>query len=191
LTSTPDGYVSFPFYALHFFTTSSTLAKAGVVAKRRLHVLITNKSRSYSPLHFTVHSECLGYELDVRRIVVQFPPGGTDILLLAKVETSSSTHPFATERVSGNPSSRAKRLGHEADLSSSGGQIKNAWSYTSTLAYVFTEWCLMVHRGNITSSTYTQYTMHSKTSSHDEVIQHAVRSTVCYNATGRNCGMGR
>jgi len=103
-------------------------AKAVVVAKRKPHVLITKKPLSYSPLHFTVHSECLGYELDVRRIVVQFSPAGTDILLLANVETLSSTHPLATERVSGNPSSRAKRLWHEADLSSSGGQIKNKWS---------------------------------------------------------------
>ena len=160
-----------------------------MVAKRKPHVLNTKKPRPYSPLQFTV--KCLGYELDVRRIVVQFPPGGTDILLLANVETRSCANPLATERVSGNPSSRAKRLGHEADLSSSGGQIKNAWSYTSTPAYVFIEWYLMVHRDNLTSGTYAQYTMHSKTSSHDEAKQHAVRSTVCYNAIGRNCRMGR
>jgi len=83
--------VSGEFYALHFFTTCITLAKPGVVAKRKPHVLITKKPRSYSPLHFTVYSECLGYELDVRKIVVQFPPGGTDILLVANVETRSGT----------------------------------------------------------------------------------------------------
>ena len=124
-----------------------------MAAKGKPHVLTKKKPRSYSLLHFTVHSECLGYELDVRRIVVQFPPGGTDILLLANVETRSGTHPLATERVSGNSSSGVKRLGYEADLSPSGGQIKNAWSYTSTPAYVFIEWCLMVHRDKFTSTT--------------------------------------
>jgi hypothetical protein len=27
-------------------------------------------------------------------------------------------------------------------------EVKNAWSYTSTLSYVFMVWCLVKHRGN-------------------------------------------
>jgi len=43
------------------------------------------------------------------------------------------------------------RPGREAGHShSSGAEVKNAWSYTSTLSYVFMAWCLVKHRDNFT-----------------------------------------
>jgi hypothetical protein len=42
-----------------------------------------------------------------------------------------------------------KRPGRETDHSSpSTGKVKDAWRYTSTLQYVFLEWCLINHREN-------------------------------------------
>ena len=174
------------FYALHFFTTSITLAKA---TKTPCPNYEENSVVQPPPLHSSLWVPRLrvGCAKDRGSISAR----RNDVLLLTNVETRSGPHPLATERVSGNPSLWVNWLGHEADLSPSGGQIKNAWSYTSTPAYVFTVWCLMVHRDNFTSTTYTLYSMHHTTSSQDETIQHAVRSTVCCNATGRNCGMGR
>jgi hypothetical protein len=50
---------------------------------------------------------------------------------------------------------KVKRPGREADHSPpSSGEIKNAWSYTSTPQYVFTAWCLVKHRDNFTFTFY-------------------------------------
>jgi hypothetical protein len=44
-----------------------------------------------------------------------------------------------------------KRPGREADHSPpSSAEVKNAWSYTSTLQYVFMVWCLVTHGDNFT-----------------------------------------
>jgi len=45
----------------------------------------------------------------------------------------------------------AERPGREAGhLPPSGTEVKNAWRYTSTLQYVFMEWCLVKHKENFT-----------------------------------------
>jgi hypothetical protein len=45
-----------------------------------------------------------------------------------------------------------KPPGREADNSPpSSAEVKNAWSYTSTLQYVFMAWCLVKHRDNLLS----------------------------------------
>jgi hypothetical protein len=49
-----------------------------------------------------------------------------------------------------------KRPGREADHSfPSTAEVKNAWSYTSTLPYVFMAWCLVKHRDNFTFTLST------------------------------------
>jgi hypothetical protein len=40
-----------------------------------------------------------------------------------------------------------KHIGHEADCSHpSGVKVKNAWSYTSALPYIFMVWCLVKYK---------------------------------------------
>jgi hypothetical protein len=53
--------------------------------------------------------------------------------------------------VQGALSPKVERPGRETNHSSpSSAEVKNAWSYTSTLQYVFMEWCLVKHRHNFT-----------------------------------------
>jgi hypothetical protein len=53
--------------------------------------------------------------------------------------------------VPGTLSLGIKRPGREADHSPpSSAEVKNAWSYTSTLQYVFIAWCLVKYRDNFT-----------------------------------------
>jgi hypothetical protein len=53
--------------------------------------------------------------------------------------------------VQGVPSLGVKRPEREADYSPpSSAEVKNAWSYTFTLQYVFMLWCLVKHRDNFT-----------------------------------------
>jgi len=57
---------------------------------------------------------------------------------LPRIQTGSGTHLTYYERVTESPSPGEKRLGLEADHSPpSVAEVKNAWSYTSTPAYVF------------------------------------------------------
>jgi hypothetical protein len=45
---------------------------------------------------------------------------------------------------------RVNRLGREADpLSATSAEAKNAWSYTSTLLYVFMAWCISKHEATL------------------------------------------
>jgi hypothetical protein len=48
-------------------------------------------------------------------------------------------------------SSVVKQPGHEANYSPpSSAEVKNMWSYISTLPYVFKVWCLVKQRDNFT-----------------------------------------
>jgi hypothetical protein len=48
---------------------------------------------------------------------------------------------------------QVKQLGCEGDHSPpSSAKVKNAWSFTSTLQYVFMVWCCIKHRDNFTST---------------------------------------
>jgi hypothetical protein len=50
-----------------------------------------------------------------------------------------------------------KQPGREADHTpASNAEVKNAWSYTSILQYIFMAWCLIKHRDNFTF-TFTSY----------------------------------
>jgi hypothetical protein len=51
-----------------------------------------------------------------------------------------------------------KRPGREAYHSLlSSAEVKNVWSYTSTLQYVFMAWCLVKHRDNFTCLPFIHY----------------------------------
>jgi hypothetical protein len=70
-----------------------------------------------------------------------------------KLDTSfiliDTQHPI--QWVPGTLSLWVKRPGREADHSPpSSAEVKNAWSYTSTLHYVFMAWCLVKQRDNFT-----------------------------------------
>jgi hypothetical protein len=63
-----------------------------------------------------------------------------------------------------------KRLGREADHSSPcSADFKNAWSYTSTLQYVFMVWCLVKHRDNFTFTFLMRFT--SEINEHQDLCE--------------------
>jgi hypothetical protein len=79
---------------------------------------------------------------------------GLGIFLFTTVSRTAlgPTHP-PIQWVPGALSLRLKRPGREADHSpQSSAEIKNTWSYTSTLRYVFMAWCLVKHRDNFTTN---------------------------------------
>jgi hypothetical protein len=95
----------------------------------------------------------LGYRLDDRGSRVRFPAGAGNFSLHHLVQYGSGAHPASYP---GALSLGVKRLGHEADYSPpSSAEVKNAWSYTSALQYVFMVWCLVKHRGNFTFTFFT------------------------------------
>jgi hypothetical protein len=77
-----------------------------------------------------------GYSLDTPRIGVGFSDG-----LLYGLQTGSGAHPVSCSLGTMWYFHWVKRPGHEADHSpASSGAAKNAWGYTSTVAYIFTLW---------------------------------------------------
>jgi len=59
-------------------------------------------------------------------------------------------------KVNGDSFPEVKWLGHEADQSPpSNAEIKDLWSYTSTLPYFFMVWCLTKYRDTIIYVTLT------------------------------------
>jgi hypothetical protein len=71
-------------------------------------------------------------------------------------------HPPPIQWVPGTFSLRVKRPDREADHSHlPSAEVKNAWSYTSTLQYVFMAWCLVKHRDNFTFSFTFKFQLHS------------------------------
>jgi hypothetical protein len=60
-----------------------------------------------------------------------------------RVQTDSGAHPVSCPTGTGGSYPEVKRPGHEADHAPpSSAEVKNAWSYTSTLLYVFKVWYL-------------------------------------------------
>jgi hypothetical protein len=69
-----------------------------------------------------------------------------DIHLFFSVQTCFRAQP-PIQRASEAPSSETKWFQHEADHSPpTSGEVKNAWSYTSTQPFSFMAWCLLKHR---------------------------------------------
>jgi hypothetical protein len=72
---------------------------------------------------------------------------GLDISLLHCFETGSGSMQPPIQLTPGALPSGLKRTGPKAMLPPpSNTEVKHAWSYTSTLPYVFIAWCLMRHR---------------------------------------------
>jgi len=83
----------------------------------------------------------LHYGLDDRTSV---PVRGRDSFLFA---TGYGAQPASYPMGTGRSFLGVKRTGREADcLLASSAEVKNVWSYTSTLTYVFMVWCLVKHR---------------------------------------------
>jgi hypothetical protein len=75
---------------------------------------------------------------------------------LHSLQTGSEAHPNSIQWVRGGAlSPEVKRPGREADHARpSSAEVKNTWSYISTLQYVFMEWCLFKHRDIFTFTFY-------------------------------------
>jgi hypothetical protein len=94
-----------------------------------------------TPLHTHTHTHthssdgiATGYGLDDRGSRVRFPAGAGNFSLLRRVQTGSGAHPASYPICTGVLSLRVMRPGCEADHSHpTSGEVKNAWSYTSTL----------------------------------------------------------
>jgi hypothetical protein len=75
--------------------------------------------------------------------------GSTDFSLHHRVQTGSGAHPASYPMGTEGSFSGIKRPGRETDHSPpSSAEVKNTWSYTFTLSYVFTAWCTVKYRGN-------------------------------------------
>jgi len=80
--------------------------------------------------------------------VVWFPAGKGNSFR-HRVQTVSGAHPASYPMGAGGSFPGVKRPGSEDDhLSPTSGELKNAWSYTSILPYVFIEWFLIKYRSN-------------------------------------------
>jgi hypothetical protein len=76
----------------------------------------------------------LGYGLDDRGYRVRFPAGARNFSLHHRVQNGSGDTQPPIQWVPGALSLGVKRPGREADHSPpSSAEVKNAWSYTSTL----------------------------------------------------------
>jgi hypothetical protein len=81
-----------------------------------------------------------GYGLDDRDSRVRFPAWAGNFSLHHRVQNGSGAHPDSYPMGIGSPSLEVKRPEREADHSPpSSAEVKNAWSYTSTPQYVFTD----------------------------------------------------
>jgi hypothetical protein len=78
------------------------------------------------------------------------PDWGGDFSLCLRIHTGYGANPAYKEWVSRAIFARVKLLGLEADYSSpSSAEVKNTWSYTSTLPYVLMGWCSIKHRKHL------------------------------------------
>jgi hypothetical protein len=76
-----------------------------------------------------------------------------------RVQNGSGAHPASYPMGTRGSFPGVQRPGREADHSPpSSAEVKNAWSYTSTLQYAFMAWCLVKHRDNFSFTfTFTLY----------------------------------
>jgi len=82
---------------------------------------------------------------------VQFPTGSGNFSLHHPVQSSSGAYQGSYPIGNGGSFLAITQLGHEIDhLPPSNAEVKNAWSYISTLRYVFMAWRLVKHRDNFT-----------------------------------------
>jgi hypothetical protein len=99
--------------------------------------LVFCKYLSFSlSLLFQLQSAKVYIGIDNRGIVIRFPSRARDFRLLQIAENGSGTHPASFSMGTGGASPRLKRPVREAEHSTaSSANIKNEWSYTSTLPY--------------------------------------------------------
>jgi len=85
---------------------------------------------------------------------VQFLAGGRDFFLFTtKSRPALQPKQPPVQWILGVLTLVIKQPGHEADYSPQfSAEIKNVWSYTSTIPYVFMAWCLVKHSDNFTST---------------------------------------
>ena len=67
---------------------------------------------------------------------VRVPIGAADFSLLQNLQTGSAAHPVSYSLGTGVLSRGVKRPGRYINHSSSSAEVKNKWSYTSTLLYM-------------------------------------------------------
>jgi hypothetical protein len=78
--------------------------------------------------------------------MIQFSAGAGNFSLHYRVQNGSGAHPASYPMGARGPSLGIKWPRHEADLSpSSGAEVKNECSYTSTPLYVNMAWCFVKH----------------------------------------------
>jgi hypothetical protein len=93
----------------------------------------------------------LGYVLTDRGIRVRFPVGLGIFLFTTASRTALEPTQPPIQWIPRALSLGVERPGREADHSPpSSADVKNAWSYTFILQYVFMAWCLVKHRDNFT-----------------------------------------
>jgi hypothetical protein len=102
----------------------------------------------------------LGYGLDDWGSRVRFPAGAGNFSVHHRVQNGSEAHPASYPMGTGDLSLGVKRLGRDGDRSPpSSAEVKNEWSYTSTLPILFMAWCLVKHGDNFTSLFYFTLTL--------------------------------
>jgi hypothetical protein len=100
--------------------------------------------------------------LDDRMIEVRFPAGAGNFSLHHRVQNGSGSYPSSYPMGTRALSRGVKRPGCEAHHSPpSSVEVKNAWSYTSTLQYASKAWCLVKNHIRITSKI-TAHVSHLK-----------------------------
>jgi hypothetical protein len=93
----------------------------------------------------------LGYGLDDRSSRVRFPAGAGNFSLHHRVQNGSGAHPASCPMGTGGSFPGVKRPWREADHSPpSSDEVKNAWTISPLLQYVFMARCLAKHRDNFT-----------------------------------------
>jgi hypothetical protein len=124
---------------------------------RRFHVLLTslmnlleqNVICHYSYLWILDSPVGTVVRLDERGIGVQFSKGARDFLISTASKRAVSHSAYSTSAKGFYVG--IKRQEREADLSSpSGAEVRNAWSCSSTITYVFVPLCSIKQRDNFT-----------------------------------------
>jgi hypothetical protein len=91
----------------------------------------------------------LGCELEDRRIGARFPERKEIFLFLSACTSARNPIQYTVQCGPRALSSGEKLMGREADHSPSFSvKVRNVWSHTYTVPYVFMAWCLSKHRGN-------------------------------------------
>jgi hypothetical protein len=148
LSATRCSYIAILWVSLvSFVAIAICVASQRVFIDVSVYFVIDSIRKILDTYSCNVSIKRLGYGLNDRGATVRFPEGANNISLHYLVRNGSGALPASYPMFTGGIFAGVKRSARKADHSpQSSAEVKNAWSYTSTLPYVFMAWCLVKHR---------------------------------------------